>query len=324
MSEATTVKAPRPKPYQIDRLIHRVQTLDMDGDSKFLFRHDFARLDSSNVGILLDREKATKRITEKLGKGRTRARLRNDDADQAFYRALITGGGWRPFDLPEVQDEGLIPTEHRLLYKEASADGIWRPGWMELDKETMIRFTSERMSEAIDRWLMAKGSTIATGGIDFMFEQGGIMKLALAIGDFDTPAYKLLFDFRRPENKRRTRFKDDFAFAIDHSKGEMGKIETVIDLKQGISFFDEYFGSCPDDEAYSQIVFEDKRDFSEQGREPEPVSAVPVEGEPEKKFSVRPYSEELRTDVIKYLNPHFKVELAAAAIQSFSKTDQES
>lgn len=322
-----TAKVPRPRPYQVDRAIHKVQTLDEDGDDKYLFRHDFARLDATNVGLLLEREKETKRITEKLGKGRSRGRLRSEKADRDFYTALITGGGWRPFGLEPKAEEGLIEPSMKQYYSLNSDTNLWEPGWIELDKATMQGLTIEKMSEAIERWLMCKGKKVKSGSIDFMFEKAGIMKIGLLIGDPDEPAYKLLFEMRRPDDKRRTKFKDDFAYAIDHSKGgEMGKVETIIDLRQGIGFFDEYLSSCPEDEEYSQIVFQDKRDFGEQGREPKQISAVPVEGEEAAvdELVVRPYSEEIRGDLINYLNPHFKVEVAAAVISSFSKTDQES
>lgn len=325
MTEAT--QATRPRPYRVDAPIHKIQTLDEDGDDKYLFRHDFTRLDGNNVGLLLKREKDTKRITEKMTKGRTRAKLRSADADKEFYSALITGGGWRPYGLDPKNDEKLIQPSMHEFYSLNQETSLWEPGWKEMSREEMLILTSEKMSEAIERWLLCRGKKLSSGGIDFMFEKGGIMKISLLLGDSDDPAYKLLFELRRPDSKRRTRFKEDFAYAIDHSKGgELGKIETVIDLQQGISFFDEYFATCPNgDPAYSQIVFEDKREFSEGGREPQPVSAVPPESgdQQDAELAVRPYSDDLREDLVTHLNPNFKVELAAAAIQSFSKTDQE-
>lgn len=320
MTNETLITGPRP--YRIDNLIHKVETLDTNGDDKYLFRHDFKRLDATNVSLLLEREKNTKRVTEKMTKGRTRNKVNQDDADKTFYSALVTGGGWMPHGLVSYQDKGLIPPSMAKFYT-VDGEGVWQPTWVELDKETMMGLTPEKMGEAIDSWLQCKGKGVSSGTIDFMFEKGGLMRIGLGIGDFDNPAYKLLLEVRRPDSKRRTRFKEDFAYAVDHSKGgELGKVETIIDLRQGISFFDEYFATIVDDPAYSQVLFEDKRAISE-GRDPKPISAVPVENEPEPEIQVRPYSDDLRTEFITLFNPSFKVEVAAAAIQVFSKTDQE-
>jgi hypothetical protein len=312
MSTNFAAVATRPQPYRVDSPVNRIQTIDADGDTKYLFRHDFLRLDASNVSILLDREKNTKRVTEKMTKGRSRFKLSAEDADKAFYCALVTGGGWRPYGLEPYTDKGLIPPSMIDFYAENVPEGRWEPTWKELDKPTMCSLTPEKMTEAIDRWLLSKGKSEAIGSIDFMFEKGGIMNISLAIGDFDSPAYKLMFQMRRPDSKRRNRFKEDFAYGVDHSKGELGKTEMVIDLRQGISFFDEYFSTVSDLPDYSQVIFEDKRNV-----------AVGETEDPNRKLLFRPYTDELRSDFLALFNPHFKVEIAAATVQAFARTDQE-
>ena len=311
----------KPAAYRVDSEIIKVQTLDDDGDNKYLFRHDFARLDSTNLDLLHKREKDTKRFTERMTKGRTRSRFRSDDADVTFYRSLIRGGGWRPHGITAKDNEDLIEPSMKAYYKQ-DENGIWQPTWMELDVATMLKLTPEKMSEAIERWFMCRGKKLASeqGNIDFMFEQGGTMDIEFLIGDFEQPAYRPAFRMRRPDSKRRTKFKEDFAYSIEQIKGDMGKIETVIDLRQAIGFFDEYFITCVDGDQFSEVLITDKTPTN--GSEPKAISAVPVEGE-EEFVNLVPYSDRLRTDFLATFNPHYKVEVAAATVQAFARTDQE-
>jgi hypothetical protein len=318
----------RPRPYKVDNPIHKVQTLDEDGDQKYIFRHDFARLDSSNVDLYVKREKDTVRVTEKIGKGRTRPRYHTDDADKEFYRALITGGGYRPYGLDPQRDEGLIAPSAREFYSFNDDTQLWEPGWKELGKDFFYQLTPEKMGEAIDAWFLCRGRKISQGTLDFMLEKGGIIPIEFLIGDPDQPAYKLRFDIRRPANKKRTQFREDFAYPVDNSKGDVGKVEMNIDVAQGIRFFDEYFATCPDDPKFGEILFTDYREIGEgeNQREPRAISAVPSLDKEESlgaDLPVRPYSEELRSDMLQYLLPPYKVEMAAAVVQAFSKTSQE-
>lgn len=318
----------RPKPYKVDNLIHKVQTFDEDGDDKYIFRHDFKRLDATNVHLLAKREKDTVRVTEKMGKGRSRGRFHSEDADREFYRAFVLGGGYRPHGLDSLTDKGLISpsTEEFYSYKETTQ--LWEPGWKELPKDFFWQLTPEKMGEALDAWFLCKGRKIKTGNLDFMLERGGIIPIELSIGDPDHPAYKLLFEMRRPASKRRTQFREDFAYSVDESKGDVGKVELNIDIMQGVRFFDEYFATCPNNEQYSEVLFTDYRDAGEgeNQRVPRPVSAIPEESkqDTDANLPVRSYTDEMRDDMIQYLNPNYKVEVAAATIQAFSRTSQES
>lgn len=318
-------EAIRPKPYRVDAPINKVQTIEIDGDIRYLFRHDFAALNSSNLEALLQREKDTVRVKEKMTKGRTRDRFDEFKADSQFYKVLIQSGGWRPFEMPPFDDEKFIPAEHRALYSQ-NGSNVWEPGWYELTREQMGGFVPERMKNAVDNFLQCKGEYVATStGIAFMYEAGGLMRVRLNIGDPDDPAYKLLLDLRRPDSQRRSNFRQEFAYSIEETKGEGGKIETRINLEQGIKIFDEFFATCVDDPNHSLVVFEDRRSREERGLPPRPISAVPsaVEEEPEEEFAVRPYEDSMRGQFITQFNPMFKVEVAAAMVTSFSKTDRE-
>lgn len=319
-------EALRPRPYLVDAPVHKTQTVEMDGDIKYIFRHDFAALNAGNIEALLQREKDTTRVKEKLAKGKTRDRYDEHKADSQFYKVLIQSGGWRPASLMPYESDEFIPGEHRGLYAKNELTNIWEPGWYELTREDMGRFLVERQKNAVDNFLQCKGEYVPTAtGIAFMYEAGGLMRVRLLVGDPEAPGYKLLFDLRRPDSTRRSNFRQEFAYIIDDTKAEGGKSETKINLEQGIKIFDEFFATCIDDDAHSQVVFTDKRTREERGLEPVAVSAVPpAEGEvEEEEFVVRPYEDALRSQFLAQFNPMYKVEVAAAMITSFSKTDRE-
>lgn len=299
-------------PYRVDAPVHKVQTVEYDGDLAYLFRHDFTRLDTSNYRLLLQHENDTLRVTEQIAKGQFRSKNRSLPADGNLYKAIITGGGWRPAEFEEVRDKELIPDAAQDIYTLDEETGVYKPGWYSLDKATMSEFVVERQSHAIFNLLRSNGEYIAakTGGISFMFEKAGEMRVCLNIGDPDEPAYKLLFAMRRPDSKRRTRFREDFAFGVDHqadpkNKKDLGKTEIRVDIEQGVSIFKEYFIHPIDDPEYNSIVF---------GNE---LSSDSPSG-------VRPYTEEDMDLFLSLFSPSHMVEASAALVSSFSKTDRES
>jgi hypothetical protein len=305
-----TMTATGKRPYLVDAPIHKVQTVEWDGDVGYLFRHDFTPLNASNLALLLQHENDTVRVTEQVAKGQFRSKSRSEPADANLYRALIQSGGWRPAELESYRDEESIPPAARGLYAFDENSKTWEPGWNELTKDQMAMFTAERMSHAVANLLRCRGEYMPSkGGIDFMFEQGGLMRVRLDIGDYDEPAYQVLLEARRPESKQRTRFRENFAFAVDHrpetgKKNDFGKTSTVIDLEQAVKMFDGQFTGIGTGPEYSQVVF-----------------LVPPAngGEP----TVAPYSDERRSDFLSLINPMFKVEVAAAMVQAFAVTDRE-
>lgn len=311
MADQTGATGVRPRSYRVDAPVHKVQTLEIDGEIRYLFRHDFTRLDSSNFSLLTQHENDTMRVTEQIAKGQFRQKNRSLPADGNLYKALIQSGGWRPADLESVRDEESIPTSAREIYTRDGEKGVWEPGWFELTKEQMSEFVVERQSNAIARMLQANAEYVGAkpGDISFMFEKSGVMRIRLNIGDPEEPAYKLLLEMRRPDSKRRTRFREDFVYNVDHQgkpgkKNDFGKTETRIDLEQGYSIFKEFFARPIDDSEHSLIVF---------GEE---LNAPAV--------AVRPYTEEDKDNILSMLSPNYMVEVAAAMTAAFSKTDRES
>lgn len=314
-------------PYRIDAKLHAVQTVEYDGENGYLFRHDFLRLDASNFQLLLQHENDTVRRTERLAKGKQRSRFDKSAADKNLYIALVQSGGWRPADLVPYKDGDLIPHEFRGLYQFNEETQQYEPGWNELTREQMLEFTPERMSAAVDNYLQCKGEYLGGGsGIDFMFEKGGLMRIRLNIGDPDDPSYKVLLDTRRPESVRRNKFRRDFVYSVEHTKGENAPVEVVMDLQQGVSIFDEHFASVVNDPQHSQVMFNGTAHGKVEaaiaaGEIPEqPPSIVDnTNGEP----NLTPYHDALRNDFLALLNPMFKVEIAAAMMQAFTHTDRE-
>jgi hypothetical protein len=337
----------KPRPYWVDQPTTKVQTLEADGDREVVFLHTFAALNAGNQQLIIQREKDTKRVTEKMTKGRVRPRLpKESEANHLFYSALIQGGGFRPKSLPAaVVDKGLIPSEAVQLYKQ-NGDGQWHADFFPLTAEQMKNFSVEYMESAIEQWFKVKGESVASSNsltdISFMFEQGGVIAVRLLIGDPENPAYRLKLLFRRPEQTRRSSFRDDFAYGIEHTKGEVGKLETVINLGQGISFCDEHFlgiSTEPDTKPdgtivhYSDVVFTDTRSLDERlaaGEAPRNITAVDptpaateeAVAEPEE-LAFQPYTEGLRLRFLQSFHPMYKVEAAATVISAFKRADRD-
>lgn len=309
----------RPNPYRVDAPLKKVQSIEYDGDNPYLIRHDFTRLDASNFALLKQHENDVVRVTEQIAKGQFRSKNRSEPADANLYKALITGGGWRSALWEPCRDEESIPAAARSIYTFDEEANVWKPGWFELTREEMVGFTQERQSHAIDNMTRCAGEYIATSSSDlgFMFEKSGLMRVLLLVGERDSPAYKLLFDFRRPDDKRRTKFREGFAFGIEHKpqpgkKNDYGRTETKIEIEAAVSFFDEYFAAPVDDPEHSLIVFE------------KPAASAELEASPAHQvFDVRPYQEDDRATFLSLFDPNYKMEAAAAVVGAFSKTDRE-
>ncbi len=299
----------RPASYRVDAPLRKVQSVEVDGENRYLFRHDFTRLDSSNFQLLKQHENDTMRESVQVAKGQFRRKTRSIPADSNLYKAIIQGGGWRPAGLEPVRDKDSIPSGAISLYSLNETTSMWEPGWADLNKEQMSNFVGERQSNAIQNLFDCVGEYVSSGmGIEFMYEKSGIMKVRLSIPDTEEPAYRLLMEMRRPESKRRLRFKEDFAYNVDHQpkpgkKDDLGKTETRIDIEQGVDIFREFFSAPIDDPEHSLIVFGEELNFE--------------------KCPVRPYTEEDKELFLTTFDPNYMVEIAAAMVGSFSKTDRE-
>lgn len=296
--------------YRVDAPLVRVQTKEYDGSAGYIFRHDFTRLDSSNFHLLAQHQNDTVQVIMKLAKGAQRSKSRSAGADANLYKALITGGGYRPVSCQVVKDEQLIPDSARDIYQFDEEKKEWVPGWYELPKEQMATFTHEKMSKAIENLLKCRGEYLPGTGIEFMFEKAGVMKIRLDIGDFDEPAYRIAAEFRRPESKRRTRFKEDFAYAVERpgvpgSKDNLGTIEISTDYAQAVSVFDEHFSTIVPGEDFNEVL----------------LTKPHTNGGPPELES---YSDARKDDFLSMFNPMYKVEMAATMIQAFVGADRES
>lgn len=314
----------RPQPYKVDEKTYRTQTIERDGERRVRFRHDFLRLDMSNFDLLLKREKETVRYSEKMGKGRARPHYDEHKADSNFYKALVVGGGWRPAELGPVTDLELVPEQWRSLYTQlpGEKDPTFRPGWNELNRDRMLRFTPERMKNAVDAFLACKAEYVPDDGddISFMFEEGGLMRFNLLVGDPDAPAFVVPTTMRRPESQRRTAFRTNFAYSVDHTQAEGGKTETVMNYSAGTTFFAEHFATIADDPQCSEVLFEQQRVSDE----PRAISAVSNDDVPHvPDVRIIPYNDSLRGTLIQTLNPIYQVELASAVVLQYSQTDRE-
>jgi hypothetical protein len=340
----------RPRPYLVNPATAKVQTLELDGDQrKLLFDHNLSCLNSSNFQLLLEKEKATKRVTEKMTKNRLRRHEPSSKPDAELYKTLIVSGAFRPYGLTETYDEETtIPTRFRPFF-EANGDGKFHVRPLPVERERMLGFSEERQKNALERYLECKGEVVSIArdetDISFMFDDGGIMAVRLLIGDPESPAYRLKLLFHRPESTRRTNFKDDFAYGVEYTKGGLGKIETIIDLRQGYSFFQEHFTGIstePDEQAdgtiieYSEVVFRDTRSLETRlaaGQAPRPVSAVDdgeagenavAESEDtENQVEYVSYCDALRSQFLAEFNPMYGIEAAAAVVQSFGRTERD-
>ena len=220
----------RPKPYPINRASFKVQDVFTEGDTKYTLTTEMKKLDSSNFRLLLDKEKATKRITETLTKGRSRDRLNVDDAHDAFFNAIIIKGWLKPADEEEEELSHRDLTE--LLIERKIALNV-----RYLDCKAIIK------------------QTVGAGKHDFLFERDGHMIVEFLIGDPDNPTFRLLLKSKRPRQSKRSKFRDDFAYGITSRGGDLPVTETYIDLSGGVRLFDEYFDTVITDPNYSAVAF---------------------------------------------------------------------
>lgn len=317
-------------PYVVDAPTFKAHTVEKNGDDRFLFQHELLALTAKNFPLLIKKEKETVRVSETISKGRVRPKFEEYKADSNLYKELTQAGGWRPYGLESYKDETLIPKGLRNLYSLDEKTGEYVPGWNELTRADCLRFTPEKMKNAIDKALACKGEIVSVGdGIDFMFEQAGTMQVRLLIGDPEKPSYRLLFEMRRPESQRRSQFRDSFAYGVEDRQGDLPKVETVINLRAGAKFFAEHFVTVVNDDTdHNPVVFVDKRTVLEtiaDGETPKPVSAVEVKDESvlETVIGVFEYSDDKKQEFLQSFNPEFQVEVAAAVIHHFNKKDQD-
>ena len=220
----------RPKPYPINRPSFKVQDVFTEEDTKYTLTVEMKRLDSSNFRLLLEKEKATKRITETLTKNRSRDRLNVDDAHNTFFDAIVIKGTLTPQDEEPVE----------LSYRECT--------------ELLIERKIALNVKYLDCKAIVK-KVIGAGKHDFLFEREGQMLMELLIGDPDNPIWKLLLKCKRPKMGRRSKFREDFAYGITTRGGDLPITETYIDLSSGVRFFDEYFDTIVNDPNYSSVAF---------------------------------------------------------------------
>lgn len=343
-----TSTAAKPRPLWIDQPIHRVQTIEPDGEREVVFEYQFSALNTGNERLLHDRENDIERVTLKLTKQRFRQKLPKEiEANRTFFCAVVRGGGFRPDVLPAtVIDLASVPAEAHEIYS-LNGDGAYHAGFFPLDVEEIREFDVERMEHGIERWFQCNGEVVASGrglkDIEFMKARGGVITVRLLIGDRDAPDYRIKALFRRPDANRRYDFKDRFAYNVDHTKGEQGKIETVISLKEGIDFFGEHFigiSTEPDLDKdgrlieYSEVVFTDTRSLEERmaaGEAPRLTSAVEPHADPgetdlevsPEAVNFLPYEEALRSRFVAACHPMWKVEMSATAISSFQSANRE-
>lgn len=309
------------RPYVVNQQTYKVMVHESNGDNRYVVMHEFKRLDAGNSDLLVKKEKATIRVRQNVGRGRAKARFDETKADAALYKELIVAGGWRPADLEPVKNEDLISEENRSLYTFNEDTGEWVPGWNEISRSKCLEITPEKMKFAIDTYLECRAEVLSVGsGIDFMFEQGGTMRVSLKIGDPDSPSYTLLLEIRRPESGRRNSFKDSFVSSIEDTRGEMAKIETTINLRSGIAFFQEHLATVLEEDEFNPVVFRDDRTVAATVADGDtPTAHSAVEDLP----ALTPYTDQKRGDFLKLMNPMFQVEVAAAVVAHFNKTDRE-
>lgn len=320
MGEDSTTKAP----YVIDQPTNKVVTIEKNGDTRFLFMHEFKQLNSTNFPLLVKKEKDTVRFSQTIARGKRRPRFDETKADTALYKEIIVGGGWRPYGLEPVKSMDMVLPANRSFYKEDPNTGTFMPSWQEVARAKCMELTPEKMKRAIDNYLQCSGEVVSVGeGIEFMFEQGGTMLVKLKIGDPDEPSYQFLIEMRRPDSQRRSNFKDSFAYAVEDTTGEQAKVETVINLRSGATFFSEHFSSLPETEnGYNPVMFLDERTVAESVQDGDvPAQRSAVEGNTME--GLKPYTDELKSYFMQNMNPMHQVEIAAAVVSHFSKTDQD-
>ncbi len=270
-----------PKAYAVNRNSFKVQDFFTEGDSKYLVTAEYKRLDSENTRILLDKETQTKRITETLTKNRSRDKLAVDDAQDNFFNSIVIGG-WLKVDDGE---------EEVLSYQEI----------VELNIEQKIALNVK----FLDCKAVVK-KVEGTGKHAFLFDRAGRMIVEFLIGDPENPTWKFLTRCKRPRQSRRSKFRDDFSYAITNRGGDLPITETHIDVSVGIHFFDEFFETVLNDPNYSKVVF--------------------LKDEDGKQVHDHDYAEGDDNDrkaFIKFFNPHFKVEYSGATISTFNKSGRD-
>lgn len=272
----------KPKPYAVNKTSFKVQDTFEEGDSKYIVTADYRRLDSSNLRILIDKETATKRVTETMTKNRSRDRISVDEAQDAFFNAVAMKG-WL-----KVDDD----TEEELSYQEVT----------ELNIEQKIALNVKFLD------CKAKVKKVeGPGRHNFLFNRDGHMIVEFLIGDPENPTWKLLTKCKRPRQSRRSKFRDDFSYAITNRGGDLPITETHIDVSMGVHFFDEYFDTVINDPNYSTVA------FLQNGLETATLDHEYSEG-----------NDEDRKKFIEFFNPHFKVEYSGAIISTFNKSGRDS
>jgi hypothetical protein len=229
-SMQTEEQKPIIKPFPINKPSYKIMDVFNDDGSKFTLIGEYRRLDSSNLRILLDKEKSTKRITETLTKNRSRDKLDVDDSHENFFNALVLQGSI------QVGDEGVQP----LSYIE------------------MVELNIEQKIGLNVRFLDCKSKVqkvTGTSNYDFLFKKDGNMILEFMIGDPEDPTYTLLMKTKRPPQGRRSKFREDFAYGVTHRGGDLPITQTVIDIGGGVRFFDEHFETIIIDPNYSEVHF---------------------------------------------------------------------
>lgn len=271
-----------PKAYPVNRKSYKVQDTFTEDDDKYVVTVEYKRLDATNYSVLLEKETATKRITETMTKNRSRDRLSVDEAQDGFFNALAIGG-WL-----KVNEE----EEETLSYHEV----------VELNIEQKIGLNIK----FLDCKAKVK-KVVGAGKHAFLFERDGQMIVEFLIGDPESPVWKLLMRCKRPRQSRRSKFRDDFSYAITNRGGDLPITETHIDIGTGIRFFDEYFETIINDTNYSTVAFLKE----ENGKEV--LDHTYVEGD-----------DNDRKQLLQFINPHFKVEVSGAIIATFNKSGRDS
>lgn len=282
VQENEAPKDARPKPYPVNKKSFKVQTSFTQDDEKYVVTVDYRRLDATNFHILANKENETKRITETMTKNRSRDKLHVDEAQNNFFNAAALSGWVK-------QGDG---EEEVLSYEEIK----------EINIEDKIALNV--------KFLDCKATVKKIEGVGkhaFLFDRDGSMVIEFLIGDPENPTWKFMAKCKRPRQSRRSKFRDDFSYAITSRGGDLPITEQHIDIGTGVRFFDEYFDTIISDPNYSSVVFLKEEDGKEV------LDHEYVEGD-----------DNDRGLFIKNFNPHFKVEFAGAVIATFNKSGRDS
>lgn len=280
-------------PYRVDAERTTVQTISPGKQA--LVGHVFGRLDSENAKLLYDREEKIIRKNESMGRNRARSHSDSYEADTLLYNGLVKEGWWVPYSEPEADRTPL-------------------------DYQTVLRFTQERKSEAVQKLLDCTGFVVPEGnGIDWMFEASGSLTVLLKIGDVDEPAYNLGIRFAKPRPEKRRGFKDSFSYQVEDRSGDLPIVSTVINLRKGVELFDSHFAGIATG-AYKVMI----AGREEQGVFSDVVFKAAEGQEGAEEAGVRPYSESDAQEFLRLFNPACKVEVAATVGQFYKKTEGKS